>query len=209
MPINFEKKLSDGSHLVLWQIDEEEAFFLSKLSFEKDGLDELNRFKAPHRRLEWLTVRLLLRSMLGESAKIVYDEYGRPALQGCSGYISISHSKKVAGIYFHPEKRPGLDIEIISEKVEKVKHKFLSPEELEKIGEKDYTEKLVLYWCAKECLLKIVGRKDIDFIEQLKIQPFDYSIQEGLSTEINYSNLRSWHTLNYFRHHEYILVYGS
>lgn len=208
MPISFEKKLPDGSQLALWQIEEDEGFFLSELNLVESELDQLNRFKAAHRRLEWLAVRLLLKEMLGKKASIAYDEFGRPELNDHPGFISISHSKQMAGIYFHPEKRPGLDIEIISGKVEKVKHKFLSNEELEQIGEKDYTEKLVLYWCAKECLLKITGRREIDFIKELTIRPFAYTNEGSFYGDIRFGKFQSSHPLYYSRHNKYMVVYA-
>jgi phosphopantetheinyl transferase len=208
MPISFELKLADNSRLALWEIEEDEGFFIKELSLGQSELDKLNRSKAAHRRLEWLAVRLLLKGMIGKETRIDYDEYGRPVLQGHPGFISISHSKQMAGIYFHPDKRPGLDIEIISGKVEKVKHKYLSIEELEQIGEKDNMEKLVLYWCAKECLLKIAGRREIDFIKDLKIHPFKYKLQGRFYGDIRFGKIQSSHHLYYVRHGNYMLVYA-
>ncbi|MCF8374677.1 MAG: 4'-phosphopantetheinyl transferase superfamily protein [Bacteroidales bacterium] len=209
MPISFEKKLPDDSRLALWQIEEDEEFFLSELILGQGELDQLNRFKASHRRLEWLAVRLLLKEMLGKKASIAYDDFGRPVLKDHPGFISISHSKQIAGIYFHPDKHPGLDIEIISGKVEKVKHKFLSTEEMEQIGESDNIEKLVLYWCAKECLLKITGHREIDFIKELTIHPFTYTNEGSFYGDIRFGEIQSSHHLKYCRHNNYMVVYAS
>jgi hypothetical protein len=36
-------------------------------------------------------------------------------------------------------------------------------------------EQLTVYWCAKESLYKLYGKKELAFKENLKIEPFHYS----------------------------------
>ncbi|MEA3446204.1 MAG: 4'-phosphopantetheinyl transferase superfamily protein [Bacteroidota bacterium] len=208
MPITFDKIFPDGSHLALWDIEEDEDFFLSSLNSNANEQDRLNKFTAKHRRLEWLSVRLLLQTILKKTIRIVYDSYGRPTLPDENIFLSISHSKNMAGIFIHPQKKPGLDIEFISNKVEKVKHKFMSQTELEQLSHENHSNELLLYWCAKECLLKIYGRKDIDFIKHLKIYPFAYTNKGSFKAEIRINEAHSTHTMWHINYNNYFIVFG-
>ena len=208
MPFSFEKKLDDGGRIAFWEILENESFFLSQLSLSEEEQRQLAGFKAPHRRQEWLAIRMLVKELLSVEVYIGYHENGMPFLHNSDFRISISHSKKMAGVFVHPHRQPGLDIEIISDKVEKVKHKFMSPAELASLGNDHFTEKLLIHWCAKESLLKMVGRKDIDFIQQLKIKSFDFSESGTIEAVILLNYKHSTHLLNYFQLKDYMVVYG-
>ncbi len=208
MPILYNEKLPDGSQLALWQICEDEDFFQYNLKQHNVNLKPVEKFKARHRRLEWLAVRWLLQVVLNRTVEIEYDKHGRPILKNANVHISISHSRTMAGIYLMHDKPPGLDIELISSKVEKVKHKFMSAKELGQLSLENYKHELLMYWCAKECLLKIYGQKNIDFIEHLKISPFPYSNKGSFRASIEINDFHSEHTLHFLHFGNYVVVYG-
>lgn len=56
---------------------------------------EMQRFTSDRRKLEWLSVRVLLYSMLQEDKEIGYSSEGKPHLTDNSSFISISAYKGV------------------------------------------------------------------------------------------------------------------
>ena len=72
--------------------------------------------------------------------------------------ISISHSKKLVAIIVS-ELKTGIDIEIISERVLKVKNKFLSYSD--NIDESQ--EDLTIAWSTKECIFKWHQKGNLNF----------------------------------------------
>ena len=208
MPLYQNKTINDGGQLLLWKITEDEAFFLSQITLSKSEQDQLAQFKAKHRRLEWLAVRLLVKRFVAVDEEIVYNEQGKPSLCQNTTNVSVSHSKAIAGILLHQTKQPGLDIEYVSDRVKKIEHKFLSAYEQEQIKGEHHLEKMMVHWCAKETLLKIVGRKDIDFIHHLRVLPFEYKTEGVFSAEINLPDHHSKHELHYFNTGDFMVAYG-
>jgi phosphopantetheinyl transferase len=69
----------------------------------KDEQASLNDIGHIKRKKEWLSVRVLLKEMLGKYTPIVYDEYRNPYIQ--EPYeISITHSKNIVGITLSKKK---------------------------------------------------------------------------------------------------------
>lgn len=69
-----------------------------------------------------------------------------------------------------------------SERVRKVRSRFLNAEEGLFIDPAHETEHLLICWCAKETLYKIINRQEVDFCRHLHIQPFSYAEQGTLIT---------------------------
>ena len=55
--------------------------------------------------------------------------------------------------------RRGIDIEYRSDRVKRIRSRFLAPEEEQNIDTAHEEEHLLVYWCAKEALYKLAGRK--------------------------------------------------
>ena len=72
-------------------------------------------------------------------------------------------------IYLHPEEQPGIDIELITRNVAKAARRFLSAEELKDCmaGDQLSNKDLMLRWCAKEAVFKMVPFSDVDFASQI------------------------------------------
>ena len=139
-----------------------------------ESLEELlallphKEFTAVSRKLEWLAVRVLLYTMLGEEKEIHYYSNGGPYLADGSFSISISHTKGyVAVLLGEPGKRVGIDIECYSERVRKVAHKFMREDEKKSLFKGTETWSLLLHWSAK-CM----NASDVDFREHLHVIPF-------------------------------------
>jgi len=123
-------------------------------------------FSNSQRKREFVATRMLRHEIFGFQ-HIHYDAVGAPFIEG-EGFISISHSKNIVGIATCLDFKIGLDIEPISHKIEKIKHKFLSIGEVEKVDGSSLVE-LTKVWSGKESLYKISGTKGINFRTQLEV----------------------------------------
>ena len=93
-------------------MDETLDELLNMLPQQETYLEGLQRFSAEHRRLEWLSVRVLLFTLLGEEKEIAYYPSGKPYLADKSASISISHTRGyVSVIIGEAGKEVGIDIE--------------------------------------------------------------------------------------------------
>lgn len=124
------------------------------------------------KRVQWYATRHLANLIMKEDVEILNDENGKPYLKNSDVKISISHTAQYAAVMISPTHRVGIDLEEINPKVQRVAHKFLQPNEIDAISPNELTEKLIVYWSAKEALYKLHGRKQLAFREQLLIAPF-------------------------------------
>jgi phosphopantetheinyl transferase len=118
------------------------------------------------RKREFVATRVLRHELFGFQ-HVYYDEIGAPFIKD-EGFISISHSKNCVGIAISTKFKIGFDIELISEKIDRIKHKFLSVHELENL-DCDSIIELTKVWSAKEALYKISGRRGINFRTELSL----------------------------------------
>jgi hypothetical protein len=110
-------------------------------------------------------------------------------------------------VIVNEQESTGIDIELIRDKVLKIKHKFLTNEEL--LEANDDVEKLLIYWASKETLYKIYGLKEVDFIAHLFVKPFTKHNLGTIIGEINLPNFKESFELNYQILNDYVLVYAS
>ena len=168
MAVKFIENSNNGL-LGCWEISEETEELFSLFNPMKEELENYFLFRNESRKREWLAARLLLREMIHGTSKIVYDASGKPLLINSPGHISISHSSNSVVIYYHPENQPGIDIELFSRDVGRIAKRFLSPKELADctfdglLSNKD----LMLRWCAKEAVFKMVPYSNIEFASQI------------------------------------------
>lgn len=149
----------------------------------------------------------LIKELLNNDCETAYDNKGKPYLVGDNRHISISHSHDMLAVIVNEKESTGIDIELIRDKVLKIKHKFLTNEEL--IEANDDIEKLLIYWAAKETLYKIYGLKEVDFIAHLFVKPFTKHKLGTIIGEINLPNFKENFELNYQILNDYVLVYAS
>jgi 4'-phosphopantetheinyl transferase len=121
--------------------------------------------------LEGLGSRFLLAEMLNPTGfEIVYDKYKKPYLRDSQFKISISHSHQWLVIAISCNEVVGVDIELVREKVERIKHKFATEQEL--VFAKNDHMKLTFLWAAKEAIYKAYGKKAVDF-KDIRVDAFD------------------------------------
>ena len=175
------------------------------------GLLDLNQFALSNgltikRDIETRGKNYLISRLLDDSCKIIYDDKGKPHLENDTRHISLSHSHDKLAIIINETEPTGIDIELIRDKVVKIKHKFLSVPELTETG--NDVNKLLIYWAAKETLYKIYGLKEVDFIANLFVKPFNKHNLGTIIGEINLPDFKKTFELNYQFIDNYILVYA-
>ena len=129
MPLFLKDRISSCQWGV-WKTDETPEELLAMLPHGRKYRDAMQCFKSEYRRLEWLAVRVLLYTLLGEEKEIVYYPSGKPYLADSSASLSISHTKGYVALVLGAwGKDVGIDIEQYAEKVRKVAHKYMREDE--------------------------------------------------------------------------------
>ncbi len=152
MPLLFKNELQNA-YLAVWQKRETPEQLMSMLTLSDDEKIVYEQFTNERRQSEWLTSRILLKNILGKETAIVYDKNGKPYLIGDEQFISISHSRNMVAVMVS-DTNIGLDIEQITARATKVRHKFLTGSELEWC-KTDVEHTLV--WTVKESAYKLIG----------------------------------------------------
>lgn len=160
--------------LGVWKLEESPEELLALLQHKELYLPFLDRIGSESRRREWLASRVLLKELVGEEIRIAYKPNGAPYLPDSPLYISISHTKGYAAVLLQSQPAVGVDIEYRSERVRKIRSRFMTPEEECGIDKNFETAHLLIHWCAKEALFKMIGQEEVDFRRHLHIQPFPY-----------------------------------
>lgn len=203
MPIHQHKNIAKTIKLSLWVIEEDIEELLHIAKNKNINIKDIPEVKNQSKIKQWLATRLLLNNYFTD-VTIVYNEKGKPFLS--NGWnISISHSGDYVVILLNEKNNCGIDIEKISNKTEKIKHKFLNESDLKKIiTEQDLT----IYWSAKETLYKFYGKKEVLFIENLFIEDFSSS-KNTFTGIINMPDLKTKLNLVWEKIEDYILVYTT
>ena len=168
MPI-FKEIISEQTQILIWKYSEEEKFSADLISDEKE-FENLKQ-KSPKRLIEIQMVRHMLRKIL-PNHKIRYYENGQPYLEPFDKFVSVSHSFPYAVLAIS-EKKIGVDIEQVKDRIDKIKHKFLHPKEIDWLSRAESEiEHLTAIWCIKEALFKIHSSKQWSFKEFYVVDEF-------------------------------------
>jgi 4'-phosphopantetheinyl transferase EntD len=203
------QNLESECQLGIWEIKEDYANLLSRLTLLPAELKVLENFKNHDRKLEWLSVRVLLNEMTGQEHTIIYDGNRKPYVKDTQYNISISHSKDLTGILISLKKRVGIDMEHMSHRISRIAHRFINADEI--ITEEKELSKFHMYihWCAKEALYKICDKQDIQLKENITIDPF-FPKPEGTLSGWVRNRFRNDHfKLEYMKIDNYVIVWCS
>lgn len=193
----------------IWKMEETSGELLERLSRKDAYLPYLATLRTEHRQQEWLTTRVLLKELIGEELLIAYRTDGAPYLPDSSLHISISHTRGYAAVLLQKTPAAGIDIEYCSDRVLKIRHRFLSPAENAAIDPSHETEHLLVHWCAKEALFKMIGRQGVDFISHLHICPFVYQPSGRIEVYETHSSQPVFYGLSYQVYHDFVLVWSE
>ena len=154
------REVYPGVSLGLWQMDEspEQLFDLyPHLLPYRSSLDD--KYKNDGRKLEFLAIRALMYEMLKT------NEAGKPLFRGY--HISVSHTKGYAALILSKKSEVAVDIEYMSDRVERIASKFLRKDE-----RADSLDAKLVHWCAKETVFKLFSEENLLF-EDMRVKPFD------------------------------------
>lgn len=209
MPIFFKKQINNNIIIGVWKISESLEWLVSNINLDKKDSEIFNSFKTELRKKHWLTYRILLKELIDSKSdlKILYNESGKPHLKNSNNNISVSHSFEFVAAIVSRKVPAGIDVEKISPRIERIKNKFLSENELKNINENFRLEKLYIYWCAKEALYKLYGKRDLNFITNIKIAPFNFEQKGHINGELSGDSISNKYKLFYEQVNDYMLVY--
>ena len=96
--------------------------------------------------------------MIGHAAS------GQPLLRGY--HVGVTHTKGYAALMLSKSCDVACDIEHFSDRVERIKSKFLCKEE-----KADDLDSLLVHWCGKETVYKLFPEDNLQF-SQMRVGPF-------------------------------------
>ncbi|NCI47025.1 4'-phosphopantetheinyl transferase family protein [Sediminibacterium soli] len=175
MPLFYQQNINGHTRLAVWKIEEPEDFFLRSVALTR-------AITHPHKRLQHLAGRYLLPFLFPDfpHAEIEVADTRKPFLRDEQYHFSISHCGGFAAAIASPTQRVGIDIEMLTPRVQHIQHKFLHPEELHLVHTCPPGKQialLTLLWSAKEAMYKWWSRGDVDFSEMLRLEPFVFGGQ--------------------------------
>lgn len=208
MPQILERIPIDGYRYLIWRIDETEDWFLKRMPLSTANQERLEPLMG-RRRKEWLSGRFTLFQLIDENQDIIceVDENGKPFLEGTKANVSISHSyNHVAAIM--GVTPVGIDIQKISERIIRIKHKFVSEKEMAYLDDPLIVMQLHIIWGAKECLFKAYGRGEVDFRKHLHINPFKAGFPGHTTGTLKKPDAEMHFDIFYDLVDDYVLVYA-
>ena len=178
----FAKQLNTAIGIVgIWELSESSDQLRNKFSFSRTEKEEFSQLKIEKRKVEYLSVRLLLEKIVGRKAELNYSKTGKPYIKDSNLHVSISHSAELA-VVFLSEKNAGIDAENIFRNTQKAGKRYLSePEYQTAMSSKHAALARIMYWSAKEAIFKCTPEQEISFANQIKIFPFNIQNEGELS----------------------------
>ena len=178
MPLIY-KIVQEHFQLGIWEIAEEEDFFVAKLGFSSVHQSHMKK-------LQYLASRLILLELNPSfnSSKVDTWSQDKPLYFQNLFFFNVSHSGNFAAAILSTKKNVGVDMELISQRIKAIKKRFLNVHELELLQTCDSayeTAVISLFWSVKEAVLKWMGITSFDYLNDLTILGFntaDYGIIE-------------------------------
>ncbi|KAA6326838.1 hypothetical protein EZS27_024106 [termite gut metagenome] len=206
MPL-FLKHVEDNYQWGIWKISECIEELLCLLPHRKEYEQEIQHFAAVHRRLEWLSVRVLLYTLLDEEKIIMYRSTGKPYFSDHSHYISISHTHNYVTVIFSRTAEVSIDIEQYGRRIRRVAHKYIRNDEQLSIYFNNDIWSLLLHWSAKEVMFKCINANAVDFRKHLRIYPFQMR-ERGTFQAKEYRTVKQQDFLiHYIIHLEFVMTW--
>ncbi|MBN1158527.1 MAG: 4'-phosphopantetheinyl transferase superfamily protein [Bacteroidales bacterium] len=203
------KYTEGGCQLGIWKITETLGDLRSRIDLVPEDEEKMEAFTFLPRKLEWLSVRVLLNEMTQKNLGIFYNGNRKPFVRGNSYHISISHSRDLTSILLSKEKQVGIDLEFMSHRISNLAYKFINDKEYVTDDMELKKYHLYIHWCAKEALYKICDKHDINFKENLTIEPFHPQEDGELNGWVKNKRRNELFKMKYFSMGNYIIVWTS
>jgi phosphopantetheinyl transferase len=187
MPVFYQQTIDRHTKLGIWKIEETEQFFLDTVPLQ-------NSITHPHKRLQHLAGRYLLRYLFPDFPYelIRIADTRKPFLENEAYHFSISHCGDFAAAIVSSDKRVGMDVEIFSDKIWRVKDKFINKIEegtISRFAPDNHLGKYAtLMWSCKESIFKWYGSGQLDFRKHMQIQSIHYDpLRETILSDFLFS----------------------
>lgn len=169
-----QELLENGDTLAVWRMEESaEELLRLFVSCRSAYESEISSYKSDKRKIEYLAVRAALKSVLGRECLVGHEESGKPFIESTDNIrLSISHTKGYASVLVSSSRNVGVDVEQMSDRIFRVKNKFLDEFERLLCGDDDKV-RLLLAWSAKEVIYKLVPGLRPEYWEQVRVVSFD------------------------------------
>lgn len=203
------REVYPGVSLGLWQMDEspEQLFDLyPHLLPYRSSLDD--KYKNDGRKLEFLAIRALMyemlrvngasKGLLSHAGDFTHNGQGKPLFRGY--HVSISHTKGYAALILSKKSEVAVDIEYMSDRVERIASKFLRKDE-----RADSLDAKLVHWCAKETVFKLFSEENLLF-EDMRVKPFDTMADWACDVENLKSGKTAW--VDYELAMDFVLTYS-
>ena len=209
MAIAYRKQVDADTEFAIWRIEEEADTLYRQLQLNKQEKAYVEQLANGKRHLHWLSTRVLLRTMLDTSEYIdcQIDSHGKPYLVNLPYHISLSHSFDYAAVMISKSRPVGIDIEQIKQKVERIAPKFLSAEERATISTQNKIEHLYVCWCAKEAVYKCYGQKEVSFLDNIALLPFNFATEGSLEANLRKGDINLDYNVAYLQYEDYMIGY--
>jgi phosphopantetheinyl transferase len=168
MPI-LDKDISIDDNVQLWKITESWSELIHLFEKDIEIKAAAQNLKNESKKQQFLASRLLLKMKFG-NWKTIKNLNGKPYPVDNLSEISITHDRGIVGL-IKSSNPCGIDIQEITPKVIRIKHKFINEKDFYSTSEKE--KDLTVLWCAKETLFKINGNPNIFFKEHIIIKESD------------------------------------
>lgn len=195
MPRLSVDNINTHTTLLVWKITETEEQLQSQLPESVLETIANKNYKSKSRRLEVMATYALLTSHLKTPSVIIdHNSNGQPLLDGF--HISISHTNGYACVLLSTQKVVAIDIEYRSDRIERIRSKFLRSDE-------PFTsiEELLLVWSAKETLYKYFSEDDLMYNE-MKVESISASSLSMINLKTNEKKM-----VSYLSTPDYVLTY--
>lgn len=199
--------LNENSILGVWKIEEDIDTLMSMVTLTKEDRLKFETFRSRSRKVEFLSVRAMLRELLGPKASIVYGQNNKPFIKDGSHFISISHSNRLTAILLSTNERVGIDLEYMSSNISAFAFKFLNRRE-KVTRNRDWRKyHLYIHWCAKEALYKICDKQGLNIRNNITIEPFEPGETGEIIGNVSSDTIKESFALWYMRYENYALVW--
>ena len=190
----------------LWLITEDEITLQSELNGVEGLPDGMTNTQ---KRLEWLAGRVVakqvMRALNVDFRGIAKDQFGKPFPRMSQLQLSLSHSFPYAAALVDRNSAVGIDLEQPKEKLFRIAKRIHHAEELRDLG--NDLIKHCIYWCAKESMIKMRGRKDLIFAENMFIQPFQRKEEGNITGKFIIGDNQSIIRMHYLVYPSFVMVY--
>lgn len=209
MPLHKVISLSSNTKLYLWKITEDIAFFRDQVTLKDSSQERLNSMKSESHQKGFLAVRMLLKHNGYSDFDLYYDQLGKPHIkpQGCSIQdveISISHSNDFSAIVIS-NKKIGLDLEQIKNKVLKIAPRFMDILHLESLSTEEKIKKATVIWGIKESIFKLKNEVGISFSDHISESAFTFD-DKFTNAQLRFNNKEENFKICFDQEEDYIFV---